>query len=71
LWEKEINAYKTLGGNAGIVKYLGEFSHEVDGQTMPGHPPKTQATYNILLEYAENDLDEYFYRSPPILTDHI
>jgi len=44
-----------------MVKYLGDFSQVVDGE----------ATHNILLEYAENDLDEYFRRSPPILTDHI
>lgn len=44
-----------------MVKYLGDYSHEVD----------RQATHNILLEYAENDLDEYFRRSPPVLTDHI
>jgi hypothetical protein len=44
-----------------MVKYLGDYSHVADDQ----------ATHCILLEYAENDLAEYFFQSPPVLSEHI
>ena len=44
-----------------MVKYLGDYS-QVD---------LNRATHNILLEYAETDLAEYFFRSPPVLRDTI
>jgi hypothetical protein len=61
LWRQETDAYGALGGSHGMVKYLGDFTLEVAGQV----------THNILLEYGENDLYEYFYRSPPVLTQDI
>ena len=61
LFIQETSAYQNLGGHNGMVKYLGNYSH-VDGN---------RATHNILLEYAETDLAEYFFRSPPVLKDHI
>lgn len=62
LWKQEIDAYKTLGDKKGMVHYLGNFSHAPDGKG---------STYNILLEYAENDLAEYFHLSSPVLPSHI
>jgi hypothetical protein len=62
LWAQETDAYQTLMTNKGMVKFLGDYSHENDNQS----------THNIMLEYAENDLEEYFrWRSPPVLHMHI
>ena len=61
LFQQETDAFQALGGHNGMLKYLGDYSQVVD----------TQATHSILLEYAENDLAEYFFQPPPILDDHM
>lgn len=45
-----------------IVRYLGHFTQEtlVDG--------KIEKTYNLLMEFGDNDLDEYFATSQPPAT---
>jgi hypothetical protein len=48
-----------------MIKYLGDYSHVVR------HVDGSETTHNILLEYAENDLAEFFFRSPPILREHV
>jgi hypothetical protein len=61
LFEQETSAFQVLGGNKGMVKYLGDYSQAVGDQQ----------THCILLEYAENDLAEYFFQSPPVLGEHL
>jgi serine/threonine protein kinase len=70
LFNDELRAYRKLSENRhdghshkGMVRFLGEFSH-VD-------PITQSAEHNILLEYGDNDLAEYFYRTPPVLTSAI
>lgn len=70
LFNDELKAYRKLNENRhgehahkGMVRFLGEFSY-VDSTTQA-------AEHNILLEYGDNDLAEYFYRTPPVLTKAI
>ncbi|KAF2811553.1 uncharacterized protein BDZ99DRAFT_518812 [Mytilinidion resinicola] len=65
-WER--NAFLGIRGKKGMVQYLGDFSF--DGA--PYDP--TSRTHNILLEYGDQDLDEYFADEesyPPVLTTEI
>lgn len=52
LFNKECEAYKHLENHKGMVQYLGAYSH--------------RNTHNILLEYGDYDLAEYFGFSPPV-----
>jgi hypothetical protein len=65
-WEKM--AYIGINGQEGMVQYLGEYTCDEE----PGD--RASRTHNILLEYGELDLDEFFADTlhyPPILTTEI
>jgi len=61
----ERDAFHLLGNKPGLVQYFGSFmTHNEDSSLPP--------TYNILLEYAESDLDEFFaHKFPPVATADI
>ncbi|KAF2490635.1 hypothetical protein BU16DRAFT_622209 [Lophium mytilinum] len=66
-WEK--NAFLSIREKEGVVQYLGDFS--CDGG--PAYDP-TPRTYNMLLEYGDQDLDGYFADQesyPPVRTTEI
>jgi hypothetical protein len=81
LYENEKDALSSaLRKHRGIVKYLGDYIHKEirprsTSQCMPAaeaQGPETDiiTTYNILLEYGECDLDEFFIdRTPPVLAN--
>lgn len=53
-----------------MVQYLGEYTHA--GHQGLGTPDASDKTYNILLEYGDLDLDEYFVeRLPPVFPTEI
>lgn len=53
-----------------MVRYLGEYTHE--GHQVRGTSQVSEKTYNILLEYGDLDLDEYFLeRLPPVFPTEI
>jgi hypothetical protein len=53
-----------------MVQFLGEYTHESD--QVSGTSEASDKTYNILLEYGDLDLDEYFYeRLPPVFPTEI
>jgi len=53
-----------------MVKYLGDYSHT--GHREANLPESITTTHNILLEYGEMDLQEYFLAfSPPILNAEV
>ena len=59
-----------------MVKYLGHYGHkkvkEAPGPLYDAGEKEEVTTYNILLEYAEFDLAEYFaQRLPPVLQTEI
>lgn len=56
----EMKAFRWFPGREGMVRYLGDYSHDEiskDGTI--------SRTHNILLEFGECDLDEYFAENPP------
>lgn len=57
-FESEITAFQSLQGHEDIIQYLGHFKRN-------GH---AGTTYNILLEFGEWDLEDFFLdRLPPAL----
>ncbi|OIW32546.1 hypothetical protein CONLIGDRAFT_274026 [Coniochaeta ligniaria NRRL 30616] len=64
-FEREYLAFRAIRGQEGMVQFLGQFVRErnnADG--------KRETTYNILLEYGEFDLEEFFgepQQYPPVL----
>lgn len=63
-YESERTAFYSLREHEGMVKYLGAYQHrEIQDDSAP-----TKQTFNILLEFGDLDLEEYFYeRLPPLL----
>ncbi|ORY57867.1 uncharacterized protein BCR38DRAFT_81607 [Pseudomassariella vexata] len=58
-FEAERDAFAGIHGETRVIRYLGQYQEEFQ---------QNQWTYNILLEYGEFDLDEYFYdHYPPVL----
>ncbi|KAF4630836.1 hypothetical protein G7Y89_g7300 [Cudoniella acicularis] len=55
-YEGEVGAFRGLVGQPDMVQYFGCYEH-YDGQDQP--------TYNIILEFGEMDLVEYFHAKPP------
>lgn len=54
-----------------MIQYLGDYEQK-ETETIPGHPAKPIVTHNIILEYAELDLDAYFHETrPPILEGEV
>ena len=75
LFENEKNAFLGLRQQEGIVQYLASYSHEemkppssLAGSSQHGEVEQiAMVTHNILLEYGELDLEEFFARRlPPI-----
>ena len=65
-YDNEIIAYQALEGHDGVIRYLGDYRHR-DHST-------GKLTYNILLEFGELDLDEFFFdpiRLPPVLPNEV
>jgi hypothetical protein len=65
IFEWERIAFVGLRGQKGMVQYLGDYSFDEDPND------STSRTHNILLEYGELDLDEFFaadHSYPPVLT---
>ncbi|EXJ80449.1 serine/threonine protein kinase [Capronia coronata CBS 617.96] len=65
-WEK--TAFEGLRGQPGMVQHLGDYTFE----EIPDMPDSR--TYNILLEFGELDLDEFFadqHSYPPVRTPEI
>lgn len=63
LFQKECEAYRHLEKHDGMLRYLGAFSH----CSSPDQPPE----HNILLEYGDYDLAEYFLYNPPIMPRNV
>ncbi|OAG42928.1 hypothetical protein AYO21_02879 [Fonsecaea monophora] len=62
-WER--NAFAGLEDQKGMVRYIGHYSYE---------EPPAGLTHNILLEFGELDLDEFFaheFSSPPVRSPEI
>jgi hypothetical protein len=75
LYENETDAFRGLEKNKGLIRRLFDYSHM---ELTSGHQGSNEAedeidgkmTYNIVLEYGECDLQEYFEQHiPPILED--
>ena len=63
LFDNERSAFRALSNVEGTVRCLSDYTHEAED---------SERNYNILLEYGELDLDEYFFsRDPPILPSQI
>lgn len=61
--EKE--AFLSLRNHDGIIQYLGDYIYS---ETQRQREGEAKTTFNILLEFAEFDLDEYFAGwLPPVL----
>ncbi|KAG4441125.1 hypothetical protein IFR05_003415 [Cadophora sp. M221] len=79
LFDNERRAFSGLKNHEGMVGYLGWYSHVCDPPPSSSqHPSHTVAskvmekTWNILLEYGDLDLEEYFLeRLPPVFADEI
>ena len=79
VYDNEKNAFMALKCNEGMVKYLGDYGHP---EAQPGNTNTNSSqdendkawisTHNILLQYGEYDLDEYFsQRWPPVFPTEI
>lgn len=69
IYKIEKNAFNGIGNEQDMIKCLGTVQCVEDPQT--SYDPKTnpqRRSHNILLEYGEDDLNEYFFvHSPPTL----
>jgi hypothetical protein len=75
-----VDAFLSLRGKKGMVQYLGEYGHKEIHAPSKGpqiitpdmHQDVLRTTYNILLEYGESDLEEYFAdTNPPYLQPEV
>ena len=69
LYKLEQEAFYGVRNQDGMVKYLGHYSFD---ETQPNG--SIEKTYNILLEFGEMDLDQYFAdedSEPPVRTREI
>ncbi|KAK5659160.1 hypothetical protein OQA88_1250 [Cercophora sp. LCS_1] len=61
-YDKEVKAFRALGNQSGMIRYYGCYENPVQGRE----------TYNILLEYADCDLNKAIKdMAPPISFDEI
>ncbi|KAL8846936.1 MAG: hypothetical protein Q9221_008004 [Calogaya cf. arnoldii] len=79
IYENEIRAFEALRGHKGMVRFLADYTHTekssvhtpelvLSSETQQEHA--TRNTFNLLLEFGECDLDEFFaQRNPPVLQD--
>jgi len=64
IYKLESEAFRAVRSHEGVVKYLGEYHFRECGAASP--------THNILLEYGQQDLDEYIADTyPPVLNNEI
>ncbi|KAB5540385.1 hypothetical protein GE09DRAFT_254929 [Coniochaeta sp. 2T2.1] len=64
-FKRECHAFMAIRGQEGMVQFLGQFVRD-----RIGDDGKRETTYNILLEYGEFDLEEFFgeqQQYPPVL----
>ncbi|KAI1427718.1 kinase-like domain-containing protein [Xylaria sp. FL1777] len=73
IYNSEINAFHRIRYEENMIKYLGTVKCTQCPQTLQGPRNKEQRrSYNILLEYGEDDLNEYFFvHNPPVLDREI
>ncbi|KAL8772818.1 MAG: hypothetical protein Q9209_002163 [Squamulea sp. 1 TL-2023] len=79
IFKNERRAFDALPEHNGMVRFLADYSHaerrhnDTQGQSkVLGNQddPMTRNTFNLLLEFGEVDLDEFFaQRLPPVLQD--
>lgn len=79
IYENEIRAFNALRGHKGMVRFLADYTHtekncvDTKEQFLPSEIQQEHATsntFNLLLEFGECDLDEFFARQlPPVLQD--
>lgn len=62
LFYQELDAYRHLSGQKGMVEFLGAYTCR---------DSNNRAQYNILLEYGDYDLAEYFFVHPPVLATNV
>ncbi|OBT67421.1 hypothetical protein VE03_03009 [Pseudogymnoascus sp. 23342-1-I1] len=66
LFENEKDAFRALRHHAGMVRYLGDYEH------VEVHESTIKTTSNIILEYGDHDLDDYFMQfAPPVFQSEI
>ena len=82
-YRNEVQIFQILQGNEGFVRYLGSYSRKEVIRSATGNPkghdgaageqtPEQKFSYNILLQYGDFDLDDYFKESlPPVLQAEI
>lgn len=58
LFRWEAREFQFCLGQEGMVRYLGNFTYDT-------HEDPQSRTFNLLLEYGEQDLDEFFFRDRP------
>lgn len=51
--------------NAGMVQYFGEYRYEDSLSTSEATNSRIGLTYNMILEFGESDLHDYFEEVPP------
>jgi hypothetical protein len=69
--QNEARIYRLLEKDASILGFLGDFKEDAGMDTHETDGPKTR-TFNILLEWADRDLEgDFALRSPPILQQQI
>jgi hypothetical protein len=80
VYNRERHNFHSLRDHEGMIKYLGDFTHKEalpslatgKAKVVPELEPTLKTTYNILLEYAEYDLEEVFaHRLPPVFPPEI
>jgi len=74
-WESEKDSFEGLEDHKRMIRYLGEFEYDFHYPTpgskitrSPTDPVET--TYNIVLEYGDYDLADYFVEFLPPVTFH-
>lgn len=66
LYENEKKAFDALQNHNGMVRCLADYTH-VEKMAGPQEGSITTNTFNLLLEFGEFDLDEFFaQRLPPV-----
>jgi hypothetical protein len=88
LFDAEIHAFQFLKDQKGFIRYLDHYTHVKPTRNSLSSTPRIEAsasgttqrhsegtsklTYNILLEYAQYDLDDLFNeRAPPVMFHEI
>jgi hypothetical protein len=74
-WESEKESFEGLEDHKRMIRYLGEFEYEFHypspgGSTSRSPTEPVESSYNIVLEYGNYDLAEYFVDFHPPVTFH-